>query len=121
MNDDDGESDIPTTIIRSKADYQNTEVATMLCLEYNIKNQKFCIIISDMAGVMTLYHIIFQTQSDLSTNDIVMNKLTQILAHLRQGLRNKKLKKKERTVKEHVSVTQPGKPKVTAPEANFRS
>ncbi|EDV19928.1 uncharacterized protein TRIADDRAFT_64358 [Trichoplax adhaerens] len=84
LNDDEGESDIPTTIIRSKADFQNAE-----------------------------------TQSDISTNDIVINKLTQILAHLRQGLRSKKLKKKERAGKEHVTAHSQERPKVIAPEGNM--
>ena len=39
----------------------------------------------------------FQNQSTVTTNDIVINKLTQILSYLRQGVRaNKKLKKKDK-------------------------
>ena len=39
----------------------------------------------------------FQTTTTLTTNDIVINKLTQILSYLRQGKREqKKLKKKEK-------------------------
>ena len=40
---------------------------------------------------------IFQATTTLTTNDIVINKLTQILSYLRQGRReSKKLKKKEK-------------------------
>uniref|UniRef100_A0A8D1VH16 IK cytokine n=1 Tax=Sus scrofa TaxID=9823 RepID=A0A8D1VH16_PIG len=35
-------------------------------------------------------------QTTLTTNDIVISKLTQILSYLRQGTRNKKLKKKDK-------------------------
>lgn len=38
----------------------------------------------------------FQAQTTLTTNDIVISKLTQILSYLRQGTRNKKLKKKDK-------------------------
>ncbi|XP_063955282.1 protein Red-like [Lytechinus pictus] len=37
-----------------------------------------------------------ESQATLTTNDIVINKLTQILSYLRQGQRGKKLKKKEK-------------------------
>lgn len=37
-----------------------------------------------------------QAQTTLTTNDIVISKLTQILSYLRQGTRNKKLKKKDK-------------------------
>lgn len=56
--EEDGESDIPTTSIRSKKDVVNS-------------NQK----------------------STISTNDIVINKLTQILSYLRAGSRTKRKKK----------------------------
>ncbi len=36
-----------------------------------------------------------QQQATLSTNDIVINKLTQILSYLRAGTRNKKKKKEK--------------------------
>lgn len=49
--DDEAETDIPTTLIRSKADIPSIESTTTL-----------------------------------TTNDIVINKLTQILSYLRQGL-----------------------------------
>lgn len=49
--DDEAESDIPTTLIRSKADCPSLESTTTL-----------------------------------TTNDIVINKLTQILSYLRQGI-----------------------------------
>lgn len=39
---------------------------------------------------------LFQAQTTLTTNDIVISKLTQILSYLRQGTRNKKLKKKDK-------------------------
>lgn len=61
LEDEYAESDIPTTLIRSKADCPGME-----------------------------------TQTTLTTNDIVINKLTQILSYLRQGMRGKKLKKKEK-------------------------
>jgi IK cytokine len=56
--EEEGESDIPTTTIRSKKD----------------------VAISDQ-------------KATLSTNDIVINKLTQILSYLRAGSRTKKKKK----------------------------
>lgn len=37
-----------------------------------------------------------QAQTTLTTNDIVISKLTQILSYLRQGTRNKKLKKRDK-------------------------
>lgn len=61
LEDDYTESDIPTTLIRSKADCPS-----------------------------------FESQTTLTTNDIVINKLTQILSYLRQGLANKRAKKKEK-------------------------
>lgn len=61
LEDEYAESDIPTTIIRSKADCPTLE-----------------------------------SHTNLTTNDIVINKLTQILSYLRQGQRNKKMKKKEK-------------------------
>ena len=56
--EEDGESDIPTTSIRSKKDVINSE-----------------------------------QKATLSTNDIVINKLTQILLYLRAGNRTKRKKK----------------------------
>jgi len=56
--EDEGETDIPTTSIRSKQDVINNE-----------------------------------KKATLSTNDIVINKLTQILSYLRSGTRSKKKKK----------------------------
>ncbi|XP_077983588.1 protein Red-like [Glandiceps talaboti] len=62
LEDEYAESDIPTTLIRSKADLPNLE-----------------------------------THTTLTTNDIVINKLTQILSYLRQGARtSKKLKKRDK-------------------------
>ncbi|XP_041358287.1 protein Red-like [Gigantopelta aegis] len=62
LEDDFVESDIPTTLIRSKADCPSLEATTTL-----------------------------------TTNDIVINKLTQILSYLRQGKREvKKMKKKDK-------------------------
>lgn len=59
LEDENAESDIPTTVLRSKADCPGLE-----------------------------------SQATLSTNDIVINKLTQILSYLRQGGKHgKKLKK----------------------------
>lgn len=37
-----------------------------------------------------------QAQTTLTTNDIVISKLTQILSYLRQGTRHKKMKKKDK-------------------------
>lgn len=59
--DDEAESDIPTTLIRSKAEIPSTE-----------------------------------STATLTTNDIVINKLTQILSYLRQG--NRKGKKNKRGI-----------------------
>lgn len=59
LEDENAESDIPTTVLRSKTDCPGME-----------------------------------SQATLSTNDIVINKLTQILSYLRQGGKHgKKLKK----------------------------
>ena len=60
-DDDTIETDVPTTLIRSKADCPSIEATTTL-----------------------------------STNDIVINKLTQILSYLRQGRRDRKRKMKEK-------------------------
>ncbi|XP_044763442.1 protein Red [Coccinella septempunctata] len=62
--EDDAESDIPTTVIRSVADVPSFELTTTL-----------------------------------TTNDIVINKLTQILSYLRQG--NRKYKKGKRPLTEN--------------------
>ncbi|XP_074649782.1 protein Red-like [Tubulanus polymorphus] len=59
LEDEYAECDIPTTLIRSKADCPSIETTTTL-----------------------------------TTNDIVINKLTQILSYLRQGKRDKKKLKK---------------------------
>ena len=59
LEDEFGESDVPTTVIRSKTDCPDVEAT-----------------------------------ATLSANDIVIQKLTQILSYLRQGHRGKKLKKK---------------------------
>ena len=61
LEDEISESDLPTTLMRSKADCPNLEVHTTL-----------------------------------STNDIVINKLTQILAYLRQGSKDKHKRKKDK-------------------------
>ncbi|XP_076031413.1 IC cytokine homolog beag [Oratosquilla oratoria] len=62
LDDDAAESDIPTTVIRSKADLQGIE----------------------------------NMQATFTTNDIVIQKLTQILSYLRTGRATKKQKKKEK-------------------------
>jgi len=59
--EEEADSDIPTTTIRSKKDVANNE-----------------------------------QKATLSTNDIVINKLTQILSYLRAGSRNKKKKKADK-------------------------
>ncbi|KAG8439104.1 hypothetical protein GDO86_005351 [Hymenochirus boettgeri] len=61
LDDEYADTDIPTTLIRSKADCPTMEA-----------------------------------QTTLTTNDIVISKLTQILSYLRQGTRNKKLKKRDK-------------------------
>ncbi|XP_060791273.1 protein Red [Neoarius graeffei] len=61
LEDEYADTDIPTTLIRSKADCPTMEA-----------------------------------QTTLTTNDIVISKLTQILSYLRQGTRNKKLKKRDK-------------------------
>lgn len=61
LDDEFIDTDIPTTLIRSKADCPSMEA-----------------------------------QTTLTTNDIVISKLTQILSYLRQGTRHKKLKKKDK-------------------------
>lgn len=60
--DDDAESDIPTTLIRSKADVPQTE----------------------------------EERQTLTTNDIVINKLAQILLYLRQGGKSRKNKRRDK-------------------------
>merc|ERR1719209_361873 len=67
--EEDGETDIPTTSIRSKQDVINNE-----------------------------------QKATLSTNDIVINKLTQILSYLRAGTRTKKKKKHDILFPEEVVV-----------------
>ncbi|GIX79851.1 protein Red [Caerostris extrusa] len=61
LEDEYAESDIPTTLLRSKADCPS-----------------------------------FESQTTLTTNDIVIKKLTQVLSYLRQGLHNKKSKKRDK-------------------------
>ncbi|XP_033834760.1 protein Red [Periophthalmus magnuspinnatus] len=61
LEDEFTDTDIPTTLIRSKADCPTMEA-----------------------------------QTTLTTNDIVISKLTQILSYLRAGTRNKRLKKKDK-------------------------
>ncbi|XP_045623502.1 protein Red [Procambarus clarkii] len=62
LDDEVAESDIPTTVIRSKADLQGIE----------------------------------NMQATFTTNDIVIQKLTQILSYLRTGRASKKQKKKDK-------------------------
>ncbi|CAL8080643.1 unnamed protein product [Orchesella dallaii] len=64
LEDEYAESDIPTTVIRSKADVPLSE-----------------------------------GQATLTTNDIVINKLAQILSYLRQGSKSSKKLKKSKEVK----------------------
>ncbi|XP_068600878.1 protein Red [Brachionichthys hirsutus] len=61
LDDEFTDTDIPTTLIRSKSDCPSMEA-----------------------------------QTTLTTNDIVISKLTQILSYLRQGTRHKKMKKKDK-------------------------
>uniref|UniRef100_A0A1X7UYX3 RED-like N-terminal domain-containing protein n=1 Tax=Amphimedon queenslandica TaxID=400682 RepID=A0A1X7UYX3_AMPQE len=81
LDDEYEESDIPTTLIRSKADCPMLE-----------------------------------SQATLTTNDIVINKLTQILSYLRQG--SKKLKKKEKGA-DIIDYSAPKKPAVQKEESIF--
>ncbi|EDO37189.1 predicted protein [Nematostella vectensis] len=81
LEDEYAESDIPTTLLRSKADCPGVE-----------------------------------TQTTLTTNDIVINKLTQILSYLRQGMRNKKMKKKEKAKEKEKELA---KPKSQGPEDRY--
>uniref|UniRef100_A0A3B4VP53 IK cytokine n=1 Tax=Seriola dumerili TaxID=41447 RepID=A0A3B4VP53_SERDU len=64
LDDEFTDTDIPTTLIRSKADCPSMEA-----------------------------------QTTLTTNDIVISKLTQILSYLRQGTRHKKIKKKDKDLR----------------------
>lgn len=94
LNDD--ETDVPITSIRSKAECPNMEVyKSIITSNSNVKafckekkhNNNF--------NILSKYYHIFKTGSILTTNDIVINKLTQILSYLRHGKRDaKKLKKK---------------------------
>uniref|UniRef100_A0AAQ5ZJV7 IK cytokine n=1 Tax=Amphiprion ocellaris TaxID=80972 RepID=A0AAQ5ZJV7_AMPOC len=70
LDDEFTDTDIPTTLIRSKADCPSMEA-----------------------------------QTTLTTNDIVISKLTQILSYLRQGTRHKKIKKKDKGVFHLAAVT----------------
>uniref|UniRef100_A0A669ENG6 IK cytokine n=1 Tax=Oreochromis niloticus TaxID=8128 RepID=A0A669ENG6_ORENI len=67
LDDEFTDTDIPTTLIRSKADCPSMEA-----------------------------------QTTLTTNDIVISKLTQILSYLRQGTRHKKIKKKDKGESAHL-------------------
>ncbi|XP_071514733.1 LOW QUALITY PROTEIN: protein Red-like [Panulirus ornatus] len=71
LDDEVNESDIPTTVIRSKADLQGIE----------------------------------NMQATFTTNDIVIQKLTQILSYLRTGRTNKKQKKKDKGKNESAGRT----------------
>ena len=95
LDDEYTESDIPTTLIRSKADCPNMEVCVcgVLCV---------CV-----CACVCSFFSLPQSQTTLTTNDIVINKLTQILSYLRQGARatGKKGKKRDKAPGEgHVSV-----------------
>ena len=57
---------------------------------------------------MILYFI-FQSQTTLTTNDIVIKKLTETLSYLRQGLHNKRGKRKD---KGKLKEEDPKKPKL---------
>ena len=46
--------------------------------------------------VANVMYVLLQASTTLTTNDIVINKLTQILSYLRQGKRDKKKKLKEK-------------------------
>ncbi|XP_076814335.1 protein Red-like [Clavelina lepadiformis] len=67
LEDEYADSDLPTTLMRSKMDCPTLE-----------------------------------THTTLSTNDIVINKLTQILAYLRHGSKDKHKKKKEKKSKSEI-------------------
>lgn len=87
LDDEFTDTDIPTTLIRSKADCPSMEVRhvpieTLLSL---------CLPLCPHAVLL-----LSQAQTTLTTNDIVISKLTQILSYLRQGTRHKKMKKKDK-------------------------
>ncbi|KAK9880666.1 hypothetical protein WA026_011903 [Henosepilachna vigintioctopunctata] len=80
--DDEAESDIPTTVIRSVADVAS-----------------------------------FELTATLTTNDIVINKLTQILSYLRQG--NRKNKKGKRPLTENKDIDLEPEAKKSAKRPDF--
>ena len=62
-------------------------------------------VISEMNADRNILHPLLQSTTTLTTNDIVINKLTQILSYLRQGRReSKKLKKLKEKGEIHGSI-----------------
>ena len=102
LDDEYTESDIPTTLIRSKADCPTVEVLYMalsqLCFQYMcvlMFNLCVCVCVCVCVRVCVCACVRVQVAT-LTTNDIVINKLTQILSYLRQGARSgKKGRKRE--------------------------
>lgn len=91
LDDEFTDTDIPTTLIRSKADCPSMEVLSHR-VGHGTKLQNSWVV-GDRG---CLLYPVFQAQTTLTTNDIVISKLTQILSYLRQGTRHKKLKKKDK-------------------------
>lgn len=81
------EEDVPITCMRSKADCPNNEVLIFFLMIFNLL-------------FITLF---IQSNTSLTTNDIVINKLTQILSYLRHGKRD--LKKKKKVIKSEENET----------------
>jgi len=77
LEDENAETDIPTTLLRSRKDCPGQEVN-----------------LSDFIMIFGLIKHFKQSQATLSTNDIVINKLAQILSYLRQGKNQSKKAKK---------------------------
>jgi IK cytokine len=99
----DEETDVPITSIRSKAECLSGEVVEM-------KSSRFFFSFKPLFFFMSKFK---NSNITLSTNDIVINKLTQILAYLRHGKKDaKKLKKKtmqvEQTAQSGINNTNSG-------------
>ena len=141
LDDEYAESDIPTTLMRSKADCPEATVSlgtstlglAQSCIVHftshidgnHLRQQVyefvkplsflFCLVYKSLTlvffhrGAQLLFvclsvspstllspSLFSQVQTTLSTNDIVINKLTQILSYLRQGRSSKKSKKRDK-------------------------
>ena len=82
--------------MRNFAVSKSTEKYTLVSYNYSITEM-----------VKSTFSFSVQNQSTVTTNDIVINKLTQILSYLRQGVRaNKRSKKKEKDALKGKNATQ---------------